>query len=374
MIKLSLHSALLVVVAILMGGCKSQQDAGVQPREYELQTISVSDFPTTSSYTASVQGQQDIEIYPQVSGYLHEITVLEGQEVKSGELLFVIEQAPYRASYNAAVASVEVARAGVATAELNYNNSVALQQKGIISEVELQTMYNTLQSAKAQVSVAEAQEASAKANLDFTEIKSPSAGVVGTFPYRQGALVSASSPLSLTTISDNSNMYVYFSMSEVQIYDLINRFGSHDAAIKSMPELDLLLTNGSTYPIKGRLESISGKLESTTGAASLRASFANPDRVLLSGSTANVVIPHTLTDVVVIPKAATYDLQGKFFVYKVVDGVAKSTPIEISTTMNSSEFIVTSGLEVGDIIIASGAGLVREGTPVKMESTPAAQQ
>ncbi len=367
-----LHSALLIAVAILMGGCKGQQSMAPQPREYELQSVALSDFPTTSSFSASVQGQQDIDIYPQVSGYLHEIKVNEGQEVKEGELLFVIEQAPYRAAYNAAVASVEVAQAVVSTAELNYKTSVALRRKGIISEVELQTVQNTLKSAEAQLSMAQAQAASAKTNLDFTEIKSPSAGVVGTFPYRQGALVSASSPQSLTTISDNTTMYVYFSMSEVQIYNMIDRFGSHNGVIEGMPELTLKLTNGMEYGTKGKLESISGKLESSTGAASLRASFANPDKTLLSGSTATVIIPHTITDAVVIPKAATFDLQGKFFVYKVVDGAAKSTPVELSTTMNSTQYVVTSGLEVGDIIIASGAGLVREGSLVKMptESAP----
>ncbi len=358
----------LVAIAAAMltiSSCGEQPSQADKAVEYELITATTTTFPTSSSYSASVQGQQDIDIYPQVSGYLQRIAVTEGQSVKKGELLFVIEQAPYRAAYDAAAASVKVAKAGVATAELNYSNSKILHKKKVISDAELQLSQNSLLSAQAQLSLAEAQQQSAKSNLDFTAIKSPANGVVGKLPYRTGALVSASSPQSLTTVSDNSNMYVYFSMNENQIYNLLDEYGSMDAAIEGMPELELRLTNGSIYPIKGELESISGMIDSSSGAVSLRASFANPERRLLSGSTANVIVAQNIENAIVIPKAATVELQGKFFVYKVVDGVAKSTPIEISKSMNATQYVATSGVNVGDKIIASGAGLVREGTLVK---------
>lgn len=365
MVKKSYSLSLLLLPALIMGGCKQQQQNVVQPVSYELERVSTTNFASSLSYTASVQGQQDIDIYPQVSGYLQNIAVTEGQAVKKGDLLFTIEQAPYLAAYNSAKASVEVAKASLATAELNYSSSKKLYDGEIISQVEFQTFDNALLSAKAQLSAAKAQESSAKTNLDFTMIKSPSNGVVGKLPYRKGALVSASSAHSLTTISDNTNMYVYFSMNEKQVYDLFDKYGSLDAAIEGMPELELRLTNGSTYAHRGVLESISGVIESSTGAVSLRAVFENPERRLLSGSTASVVLPELLEGIIVIPKAATYEVQGKYFVFRVIDGVAKSTPIEIGRSMSATEYVVTSGLSQGDVIIASGAGLVREGTPVK---------
>ncbi len=365
MSRKNLIQVMLVASAFLMGSCQQEQQKVVQAQNFELQTINTSDFATSLTYTASVQGQRDISIYPQVGGYLQKIAVQEGQKVKKGDLLFVIEQAPFRASYNAAVAGVELAKATVATAELNYNNSKGLNDKKIISDSELQTALNSLQSAKAQLAVAEAQAMSAKTNLDFTTILSPADGVVGKLPYRIGALVSSASAQSLTVVSDNSKMYVYFSMNEKQVYDLFDRYGSLQGAIDGFPALELKLSNGSLYPQRGKLESISGMLDSATGSVSLRCSFDNPDQRLLSGSTASIIIPELLENVVVIPKAATFDMQGRYFTYKVVDGKAKSTPIEISRTMNAKEYVVTSGLSKGDVIIASGAGLVREGTPVK---------
>ncbi len=365
MIKKSLLVALSIVVATTMSSCKEQQQRVDEASTFELQTITTSSFATSTTYSASVQGQQDIDIYPQVSGYLSKIAVTEGQVVKKGDLLFVIEQAPYQAAYNAAAAGVEVAKAAVATAELNESNSKQLFDKGIVSQAEYQTVQNALQSAKASLAASQAQELSAKSNLDFTMIKSPSNGVVGKLPYRTGALVSASSPQSLTTVSDNSTMYVYFSMNENQVYNLFDKYGSLEAAVEMMPELDLRLMNGSVYPLKGKLESISGMIDSSTGSVSLRASFANPERRLLSGSTASVIIPETLESSIVIPKAATFELQGKYFVYSVVDSKAKSTPIEIAKSMSATEYVVTSGLSQGDVIIASGAGLVREGAAVK---------
>lgn len=354
-----------VGATLFMSGCREQVSSTTGAKEYELQKIELSDFTTSALYTASVRGQQDIDIYPQVSGYLQHIAVKEGQTVKKGDVLFIIEPAPYLAAYNATKASVAISKAAVATAELDYNNSKMLNETEIISDSELQTAYNALMSAKGSLELSVAQALAAKTNLDFTKILSPSDGVVGKLPYRNGALVSSALAQSLTVISDNSQMYVYFSMSESQIYALLDNYGSLDSAIEQMPDLELRLSSGSTYQHKGELESISGVIDSSTGAVSLRAVFDNPERKLLSGSTATIVMPQTFEDVIVIPKSATYDLQDKIFVYRVVDGAAKSTAIEVAKGMSDKEYVVTSGLKVGEEIIASGAGLVREGTIVK---------
>ncbi|MFI3301861.1 MAG: efflux RND transporter periplasmic adaptor subunit [Rikenellaceae bacterium] len=360
----SFIAAALSATILFATSCGVSEAPQKQATKYDLISIESSTFSVSSSYSAAVRGKQDISIVPQVSGYLAEIKVTEGATVTKGDVLFVIEQSPYQAAYQAAKASVDMAKAGVATAKLNYKNSLSLNKKGIISDSELQSTKNSLSSAEAQLSLAIAQEASAKVNLDFTVIKSPSNGVVGKLPYRQGTLVSASSAQPLTVVSDNSQMYVYFSMNENQIYNLLDTYGSIDKAIAAMSDLELKLSNGTVYQHKGELESISGVIDSTTGAVSLRAMFDNPERRLLSGTTASVIIPENYDNAIVIPKAATFDLQDKIFVYRVVDGVAKSTPIEVSKSMSSTEYIVTSGLNLGEVIIASGAGLVRDGAAV----------
>ncbi len=361
----SLVVAALSAILFVATSCGSSEAPQQMAAEYKLMTVQSGELSMTNRYSAAIRGKQDIDIVPQVGGYLSEIRVNEGESVRKGDVLFVIEQSAYRAAYEAAKAGVEIAQAGVATSKLNYNNSALLNKKGIISDSELQSMRNALSSAEAQLSLSKAQEQSAKVNLDFTLIKSPSDGVVGKLPYRQGALVSASLAQPLTVVSDNSQMYVYFSMNERQIYDLVDEYGSIDSVVQNMPQVELQLINGSIYAQKGRVESISGVIDNTTGAVSLRATFPNSQRRLISGGAGNIIVPQIQTSIIAIPKTATYELQNKIFVYKVVEGVAKSTPIEVSSSSSDREYIVTSGLSVGDVIIADGAGLVREGTPVK---------
>ncbi len=357
--------AIAVTLAIFLAvGCKSHQPQGQAPQKYKLMSVEGADFATTTSYSASIKGKQDVAIYPQVTGYLASVKMVEGQNVKKDEVLFIIEQAPFLAAYEAAKAGVEVAQAAVGTAQLNYDNAKELRAKNIISEAELQAIKNSLEGAKAQLSMALAQEQSAKTNLDFTVIKSPSNGVVGKLPYRQGTLVSANLPQPLTVVSDNSQMYVYFSITENQLLDMIDEYGSIDATIAKMPDVELELSNGSLYSIVGRVETISAVIENNMGAVSARAVFPNPKRQLISGGAGNIVFPTTLSDAIVIPKAATYEIQDKTFVYKVVDGKAKSTVVELSPNSNDDDYVVLSGLSVGDVIIAEGAGLVREGAPV----------
>ncbi|MFI3268655.1 MAG: efflux RND transporter periplasmic adaptor subunit [Rikenellaceae bacterium] len=363
--KSNLAVAVLFATIFITTSCGNVEEHAPQPVEYKLLTIENSELSLPSSYSAAIRGKQDIDILPQVGGYLSKVNVIEGDKVKKGDVLFVIEQAPYKAAYEAAKAGVEVAKAGVATAQLNYDNSLLLNQRKITSDSELQSFKNALTSAKAQLSLAKAQESSAKVNLDFTVIKSPSNGVVGKLPYRQGALVSASLAQALTTVSDNSEMYVYFSMNEKQVLDLVDEYGAIDSVIVNMPEVELELINGTTYAEKGKLESISGVIDNGTGAVSMRVVFPNDNQRLISGGAGNIIIHKTYNDAIVIPKAATVEIQNKTFVYRIVDGVTKSTPIEVASSSNDTEFVVTQGLSAGDIIVAEGAGLVREGTAVK---------
>lgn len=336
--------------------------------------ITTSDKELQTTYSASIRGRQDIDIYPQVSGFLTKLCVEEGQAVRKGQVLFIIDQVPYRAALQTAEANVEAARASVATAQLTYDSKKELFAQNVISEFDLQTSYNNLLTAKAQLAQTEAQRVSAANNLSYTEVKSPADGVVGTLPYRVGALVSASLPKPLTTVSDNSDMYVYFSMTENQLLDMTRRYGSKSKALEEMPAIELILNDKSTYPSQGKIETISGVIDTSTGTVSLRAVFPNKEGLLQSGGAGNVVVPVQKRNCIVVPQAATYEVQDKVFVFKVVDGKAQSAPVEVTRVNGGKEYIVDKGLNVGDVIVAEGVGLLREGTPIQAKSASSATQ
>ena len=327
--------------------------------------VEATDKELSTSYSATIRGRQDIDIYPQVSGTIEKLCVTEGQKVRRGQLLFIIDQVPYKAALKTAVANVEAARAALATAALTYNSNKELYAQKVVSEFSLKTAENAYLTAKAQLSQAEAQEISARNNLSYTEVKSPSDGVVGALPYRVGALVSASLPQPLTTVSDNSDMYVYFSMTENQLLALTRQYGSMDEALKNMPQAELRLNDNSVYDKKGTIESISGVIDRQTGTVVARVVFPNESRLLHSGASGTVVVPTTYKNCIVIPQEATVQLQDKTVVYKVVDGKAVSALITVAGINDGREYVVLDGLEVGDEIVSTGAGLLRGGTQVK---------
>ena len=327
--------------------------------------VETTDKELSTSYSATIRGRQDIDIYPQVSGTIEKLCVTEGQKVRRGQSLFIIDQVPYKAALKTAVANVEAARAALATAALTYNSNKELYAQKVVSEFSLKTAENAYLTAKAQLSQAEAQEISARNNLSYTEVKSPSDGVVGALPYRAGALVSPSLPQPLTTVSDNSDMYVYFSMTENQLLALTRQYGSMDEALKNMPQAELRLNDNSVYDKKGTIESISGVIDRQTGTVVARVVFPNESRLLHSGASGTVVVPTTYKNCIVIPQEATVQLQDKTVVYKVVDGKAVSALITVAGINDGREYVVLDGLEVGDEIVSTGAGLLREGTQVK---------
>ena len=354
----------IVGCTMWMVSCKQAPDAQMKS-SYSIMKVAPADKELTSSYSATIRGRQDIDIYPQVSGTIEKLYVTEGQKVRRGQVLFVIDQVPYRAALKTATANVEAARAALATAELTYNSNKELNAQKVVSDFSLQTAENTFLSAKAQLAQAEAQELNARNNLSYTEVKSPCDGVVGALPYRAGALVSASIPQPLTTVSDNSDMYVYFSMTENQLLALTREHGSMDDALKNMPEVELKLNDNSVYDKKGIIESISGVIDRQTGTVVARVVFPNESRLLHSGASGTVVIPSVYKDCIVVPQGATVRLQDKTVVYKVVDGKAVSTLITVAGINDGREYVVLDGLKAGDEIVSEGTGLVREGTVVK---------
>lgn len=280
-------------------------------------------------------------------------------------MLFVIDQIPYLAALRTAEANVEAAKAAVATSQLTYDSKKKLFNEKVISDFDLTTAYNNLLTAKAQLAQADAQQVNAANNLSYTEVKSPADGMVGTLPYRVGTLVSSSMPQPLTTVSDNSVMYVYFSMTENQLLDLTRRYGSKNKALEQMPSVQLQLNDKSLYAEEGRIETISGVIDPTTGTVSLRAVFPNKDGLLTSGGSGNVVIRNKREGCIVIPQSATYEVQDKVYVYKVVDGKTQSAQVTVTRVNGGEEYIVENGLKPGDVIVTEGVGLLRDGVEIK---------
>ena len=360
------YTAVLALCGVALVGCK-QAPTGQRQAEYAGLTITTGDYTLTDTYSATIRGRQDIDIYPQVSGTIAELRVKEGETVRKGQTLFIIDQVPYKAALRTAEANVKAAEAAVATAQLTYDSKKQLFAKDVISEFDLSTAHNNLLSAQAQLAQTEAQLVNAQNNLSYTVVKAPSDGMVGTLPYRVGALVSASLTQPLTTVSDNSQMYVYFSLTENQLLNLTREYGSIDNTLKNMPAVQLRLNDGTIYSQPGRVESISGVIDPSTGSVQLRAVFPNSDRLLHSGGVGNVLIPRELKNQIIVPQSATFETQDKVFVYKIVDGVAKSAMIDVLSSSNGREYVVTSGLTPGETILAEGVGLMREGTPVKIK-------
>lgn len=336
---------------------------------YKTMEVSRGTRTLSQSYTAVINGRQSVEIRPQVSGTITQVCIAEGAQVKKGQTLVIIDQVPYKAALETAIANVKSAEASVATARLTADSKEQLFKENVVSAFDLQTARNSLLQAEATLAQAKAEEINARNNLSYTEVKSPVDGVSGMLPYRVGALVDASISTPLTTVSDDTEMYVYFSMTESQILSLVRQYKTLDEALKQMPEVELKLSDGLIYNHKGRIDAISGTIDTSTGAVSLRATFPNPEHMLRNGGSGTVVFPYIKENVLIVPQEATFEIQDKIFVYKVVDGKATSSQVTVFPVNNGKEYIVENGLEEGETIIAEGAGLVQEGTVIGNQPT-----
>lgn len=351
---------------LCFAACKEtpQQVMGVK---YKMLSLAPANRTLTTEYTATIQGRQSVEIRPQVSGTITEVCIGEGAKVKKGQPLFIIDQVPYQAALATAIANVKGAEATMATARMTVDSKQALFDNKVVSAFDLQTAKNYLLEAEAALAQAKSQETNARNNLSYTVVKSPVNGISGMIPYRVGALVDASITQPLTIVSDDEEMYVYFSMTESQVLGLVRQYGTLERTLKLMPPVELRLSDGQMYIHKGQIDAISGTIDSSTGAVSLRATFPNPDRMLRSGGSGTLVFPYQRDSVLVVPQEATYEIQDKVFVYKVIDGKAISVEVNVFPIDDGSEYIVESGLQSGDIIVAEGAGLLQEGTVVESE-------
>ena len=358
-------SFLVLAAALLqLSSCKRQMQMPAS-NEYPMTTVGRTTKTLNIEYSASLKGCNDVDIYPQVSGTITQILVKEGARVKKGQTLFVINQVPYRASYENAKANVESAQASLATARMTLESKQTLQKEKVISNYDLVQARNSFCQAQATLAQAQVELTKSANDLSYTTIKSPVDGVAGMISLRVGALVSEQMNEPLITVSDDSRMLAYFSITEQQVLAISNRNGKSEDFSKMMPAVRLKLSDGTEYSQPGKIDAVSGLVDKQTGSVSVRATFGNSGHLLRSGSSATVIVPRVLKECIVVPQTATFEIQDKTYVYKVVNGKTKSTEILIAASDDGKEFIVEKGLKVGDVIISDGAGLVSNGVEVK---------
>ena len=325
--------------------------------EFPVVTAGASTADMQTIYPATIKGMQDVEIRPKAQGFLTQINVKEGQKVGAGQLLFVIDNVTYQAQVRQAQAAVNAAQQQVNTAKLTYDNSQQLHQNKVIGDYELQTSKNNYETALAQLAQANAGLTSAKEALSFCYVKSPAAGVVGTLPFKKGALVSGSNVL--TTVSNDQSMDAYFSITEKDAM-LLSQKG-----IGSLPAVKLQLADGSIYNHEGTVTRMSGVIDQATGSVQLIATFVNPEKTLKSGAAGNIIIPRQNTNAIIIPQSCVSEVQNKKFVYTVSkDNKAKYTEITVDPQTDGNNYIVTGGLKAGDKYITNGITKLSDGMEI----------
>jgi len=371
--------AFAIITCLVSFSCGNKQsddsaNEGVNapPAAYQVFKVISQTATLKTAYPATLQGEQNIEIRPRIDGYIEQIYVDEGATVKKGQLLFRISAPQYQQNVNTATAAISSAEADVSTAELQVKKTKPLVEKDIISRYELEAAEYTLQARKAALAQAKANLANAKTNLGYTNVTIPVNGVVGTIPYKLGSLVSSTTAMPLTTVSNIGKVHAYFSLNEKQLLNFSREYKGNtlEAKLKQLPAVTLILSDGTEYPEKGYVETIAGLINTETGSASFRATFPNPVGLLRSGGSATIEIPVTVNDATLVPQRSTYELQGKRFVYLVNDSnKVTSTEIEVMATAAGQYFVVTSGLKAGDTVVYESTGSLQDST-IKPEVLP----
>ncbi|GAO41413.1 efflux RND transporter periplasmic adaptor subunit [Flavihumibacter petaseus] len=331
--------------------------------------LQAQDVNTFQEYTASLEGSEDIEIRPQVDGYLSKIYVDEGAWVKKGTPLFAIDSRRYSEALNNAHASLKQAEANLESADINLGKIEPLVSSNVVSDVQLKTARANRDAAAAAVSQAAAQKEQASINLGYTLIKAPADGYIGRIPYKTGSLVNSSNAQPLTLLSSVKEVYAYFSLSEKEWLQFSQRFPGNtlDAKLKQVPPVELVLADNSVYPQKGRIETVNGVFNNRMGTISLRAVFPNEGGALRSGSTGAVRLPRANDDAVVVPQEATYELQDKVFVFQVSDSNTVTGKAISINAKSGNYYLVNGGVHAGDKIVFAGMGRLQEGARITPE-------
>ncbi|HEY0298418.1 MAG TPA: efflux RND transporter periplasmic adaptor subunit [Arachidicoccus sp.] len=356
---------LLIVVAVIAAtfaqyGCSSSAASSEQqappPPALPVFTISNSSTVVYQEFPAALEGKVNVEIRPQVDGYLDKIFVDEGAFVSAGQPLFRIDSRVYNEQVRNANASLGAARANMQKAQVEIDRLTPLVAAKVISPVQLATAKEEFASAKALAAQAQSTVGSAKINLGYTLIKAPVSGYIGRIPFKLGSLVSKSDAQPLTLLSDVSEMYAYFSLSEPDFIAFKNKYAGNtlEEKIKNVPAVELIAADNSIYPEKGKVSVVEGQFDKTVGAITLRAAFPNKGGMLRTGNTGRIRLPQNLNEVLTIPQESTFEIQDKVFVFVLGDSnKVASKPIKIAGK-TSHYYFVADGVKSGDKIIYSG--------------------
>lgn len=355
--------ALAISMAVIMYSCnpgnaqENQMQTTATPTDFIQLKSGNADVST--GYPGSIEGQDNVDIKAQVTGYLDAVYVKEGQYVNKGQALFKINPSVYNEQVNNSGAALKAALANQANAKLEVEKLKPLVEGNVVSDIQLKTAQANYQSAAAQVSQARAALGSSKINANFTYIKAPVSGYIGRIPNRIGNLISPSDTSPLTTLSNINLVNVYFSMNEA---DFIT-YSKMSASENHTGNIELLLADGSIYNYKGKLENASGNFDRTTGSIQMKAVFQNPDKLLRAGGTARVMIHKNVDAVLKVPKTAVKDIQDKFFVYKLSGKKVQMIPVEVSEE-TTQDYFVSAGIKAGDKIAVNRIDALTDGADV----------
>ncbi len=363
------------LAATVLYSCSNASSANnmAEPPPQSLPVIAIGSFPVTTyqEFTASLQGNRDIEIGPQVDGYLDKIFVDEGAYVRKGQPLFRIDARPYQEQLNNAQANLQSAKAAMENASINVEKLAPLVQNNVVSNVQLKSAQAVYNAAKANVAQAQSAIASANINLGYTNITAQADGYVGRLPFKTGSLVGRVTAEPLTVLSETKEMHIYFSLSEAAFLQFKQQYPGNtiEEKIKHIPEVELVLADNSVYPQKGKVEIVDGQFSKSIGAINFRATFPNAQGMLRSGNTGKIRIPRPLEGSLIVPQEATYELQDKVFVFVLgADDKVVGKPVTVAGR-SGSYYLVGSGLSKGDKIVYAGLDRLRDGAkiiPLKM--------
>lgn len=355
------------VAVLLMASCGKKAEKVTTAPAYETMVTSKQNAELQLTYPVTIKGKEDVEIRPRVEGFIKRIYVDEGSVVKKGQLLFTVESPSTEANLRTAMAAVKSAQAQVNTAKLNVDRLRPLVDKKIISDVQISTAENSYQAALAGLSQAKASLTNAQISRSWANVTSPVNGVVGTISFREGSLVNSSN--TLTTVANIGNVFAYFSLNEKDLVSFLKNLQGKTQAekIKNAPPITLFMADGTEYTERGKIETISGVVDETTGSANFRAEFTNSQGLLRSGTSGKIMIPEQLSDVVVIPQDATFQNQDKVLVYKVQGDSVVQAVVSVVPLPDGQNFAVTGGLSDGVRIVKAGASMLKNGDKITVK-------
>jgi len=351
----------------------AQDSATANPMEVPVIKLETSNGVISKNYTSSIEGVVNVEIRPQVSGYLYKIFVDEGATVKKGQALFQVDDRMYREQFNTAQSAILAAKANLANIKIDLDRKKELVNNNLVSALQVEQAQASYDAAKAAVAQAVSALESAKINLEFCTIKAPVDGVIGRIPYRLGSLIGPTAVSPLTILSDTHAVYAYFSMSETDFVNFQDRLigANTTEKLKGALPVTLLTASGQEFSQKGKIDAVEGQFDKNTGSITLRARFENPNGELRTGNTGKIVINEEVENVLLVPVSATTAVQDKIFAFTIdKEGKAVQTPIEVSGKQGGNYF-VRSGLQSGDQIITNGLNFLQNGMPVTVKSTVA---